>query len=268
MKLRLDNKIAIVLGAGQTPGTTMGNGRATALRYAQEGATVVVADRELTRARQTSELITKDGGKALARSVDVQQEEDVRELIDGTLARFGRIDIAHYNVGISIPSGDEDIESLSAEDFTLVSNINLRGAALMAKYAVPIMKSQKKGAIVYIGSNSALIDHPNVAYKTSKAGLISLAQHLAIRHAREGIRVNVVVPGLINTPMAVEKRVRMGGQPRDKIIADRISKVPLAGRGGTAWDVANAALFLASPEADFITGTTLVVDGGQFLNAG
>lgn len=180
---------------------------------------------------------------------------------------WGRVDILHNNVGVSVLGGDAPLEQVTPEGFSRIVAINLQGMVLACKHVIPLMRDQGGGVITNISSNAVLIDYPYVGYQTSKAG-VALTRHVAARHARDGICCNVILPGLMNTPMAVEYRVAQGGGTRDQVIAERNARVPLRGSGGTAWDVAHTALFLASNEAGFITGAELVVDGGQNLIAG
>jgi NAD(P)-dependent dehydrogenase (short-subunit alcohol dehydrogenase family) len=261
---RVDGKIAIVVGGGQTPGHTIGNGRATALLLAREGATVLVADRYLESAQDTVDLIVKEGGAASACAPDITQEDEIRALIDACMSQHGRIDILHNNVGVSVELGDAPATDLPAESFDAIVAINLRGMWLTCKHALPQMQSQESGSIVNISSMAARLAYPGVAYKTTKIAVIGLTENLAAANAGHGIRVNVILPGLMNTPMAIENRVANGAD-RDDLIAQRDSQVPLGRKMGTGWDVANAALFLHSDDASFITGVALPVDGGSAL---
>jgi NAD(P)-dependent dehydrogenase (short-subunit alcohol dehydrogenase family) len=265
MGKRVDGKVAIVVGGGQTPGEDVGNGRATALLLAREGASVLVADRDLTSAEETVDLITDEGGEAFAVRVDVTSEDDIADMVRACTDRWERIDILHNNVGVSLPAGDAPLTEITAEGLDRVLAINLQGMVLTCKHVVPIMRSQGGGVVTNISSNAVLMDYPYVGYQTSKAGVVALTKHVAIRNAEHGIRANAILPGLMNTPMAVEYRIREGAGTREDVIAQRNARVPLRGRGGTAWDVAHAALFLASDEACFITGTQLVIDGGASL---
>lgn len=264
---RLDGKVAVVVGAGQTPGETIGNGRATAVLFAREGAHVVAVDRDLDAAGGTVRAIEDEGGTAMALSADITVERDISRFVAETVSRLGRIDILHNNVGISLTGGDGPVAAITTEAFDRVMATNLRGMVMTCKHVLTIMRAQRSGAIVNISSVAALLDYPNIAYKTSKAGVIALTENLAITYAPDGIRVNCILPGLMNTPMAIEPRVGRDGLTRDEVIALRDAKVPL-GKMGTAWDTAEAALFLASPQAGFITGVALRVDGGQALAAG
>jgi NAD(P)-dependent dehydrogenase (short-subunit alcohol dehydrogenase family) len=264
---RLDGKVAVVVGAGQTPGQTIGNGRATAVLFGREGAHVVAVDRNLDSALATVDIISAEGGQALALAADITAERDIEGFVSETVGRLGRIDILHNNVGVSLAAGDGPVADITTEVFDLVTAINLRGMVMTCKHALNVMLAQRSGAIVNISSVAAVLDYPNIAYKTSKAGVIALTENLAITHARYGIRVNCILPGLMNTPMAIESRVGRGGMTREEVISQRDSRVPL-GRMGTGWDTAEAALFLASPQAGFITGVALHVDGGQSLSTG
>lgn len=264
---RLTGRTAIVFGGGQTPGQTIGNGRASALTYAREGARVVVVDLHIDRAEATSERIRADGGEALALAADVTREDDVRGAVAATLTAFGSIDILHNNVGVSIAGGDAVATEITLEAFDRIVALNLRSMVLAAKHTLPVMRDQGRGVVTNISSIAAVTEYPYVAYQTTKAGVLGLTRNLATAEAEHGIRVNAILPGLLDTPMAIESRVGLG-IPREEVIASRSAKVPLGGRMGDAWDVANAALFLASDEARFITGVCLPVDGGQRLKNG
>jgi NAD(P)-dependent dehydrogenase (short-subunit alcohol dehydrogenase family) len=264
---RLAGKTAIVVGGGQTPGLTVGNGRATALLFAREGAGVLVADRDLASAHETAEMIRSDGGAAAAIRVDVTHEADLAGMVAACVRDWGRLDILHNNVGVSQAGGDAPVTEITPEAFTRIMDINLRGMVLACKHAIPVMREQRSGAIVNISSVAVKIEYPWVTYQTSKAGVITLTEHLAITNAPYGIRANVVLPGLIDTPMAVERHVGCD-RSRDEVVAERTARTPLGMRPGNAWDVAQAALFLASDEAGFITGASITVDGGQALIRG
>ncbi|MCI2419542.1 SDR family oxidoreductase [Saccharopolyspora sp. K220] len=266
--LRLSGKVAMVVGAGQTPGRTIGNGRATAILFAREGARVVAVDRDLDAAQATVDQIGAEGGEAFAVQADVTSETDITAMIAACVDRWNRLDILHNNAGISIAGGDAPISEIDAAAFDRVTAVNLQSMVISCKHALAVMRRQGSGAIVNISSLAAVINYPFVAYRTSKAGVITMTQHIAITNARYGIRANVILPGLIDTPMAIENRVGRGGATREEVIAERNSHVPLGNKMGTGWDVARAALFLASEEASFITGATLTVDGGQSLVTG
>ena len=266
---KLAGKVALVMGAGQTPGESIGNGRATAILFAREGALVVAADRDSEAAQATVDQIIEDGGEAFAVTADVTVESDIIAAVVACRERFGgRIDVLHNNVGVSLSAGDAPITEIEADAFTRVTSINLQGMVLTCKHVLPIMREQGSGAIVCISSIAAITDYPNIAYRTSKAGVNALVNNIAATNAKYGIRANSILPGLMNTPMAVENRIGRGGATREDVIAARDSKVPLGGKMGTAWDVAKAALFLASDDASFITGAELPVDGGQALMRG
>jgi NAD(P)-dependent dehydrogenase (short-subunit alcohol dehydrogenase family) len=266
--MRLHNKIAIVIGAGQSPGEGMGNGRATCLRFAQEGAKVMAVDNRLASAEDTAAMVRKEGGECVAHEADVTKEKTLAATMAEAKRRWGRIDILHYNVGVSIAGGDAPPTEITEEAFDRICTINLRGAVMTVKHLLPIMRAQRAGAIVMISSLAAWEQYPYVTYKATKAGMIAFTQQIAIQNAEYGIRANVILPGLMDTPMAVENRVRISGKTRAEVAAMRDAKVPLRKKMGTAWDVANAALFLASDEANFITGVALPVDGGGAVKIG
>jgi NAD(P)-dependent dehydrogenase (short-subunit alcohol dehydrogenase family) len=265
---RLAGRIAIVVGAGQSPGETIGNGRATALTFAREGASVLAVDRDLGSAEETVAMIADKGGEGIAIAADVTDEAALAAAIAGAEERWARIDILHNNVGVSIAGGDAAPDEITEEAFDRIVAINLRGAVMACKHVLPVMRRQRAGAIVNISSIAAWSDYPFVAYKATKAALIEITRQLAIQNAEYGIRANVILPGLMDTPMAVETRARVSGRSRAEVAAERDAQVPLRGRMGSAWDVANAALFLASDEADFITGVALPVDGGASARVG
>jgi NAD(P)-dependent dehydrogenase (short-subunit alcohol dehydrogenase family) len=266
--VRLKGKTAIVVGAGQSPGSGLGNGRATCLRFAQEGAKVMAVDRELALAEETVGLVRKEGGDCFAHEADVTKEQDMQNMIAAAKKRWGRIDILHYNVGVSLGGGDAPLAEITEAAFDNVMAINLRGAVMACKHVLPVMREQKSGVILMISSLAAIENYPYVAYKASKSAMIAFTRQVAIENAGYGVRCNVILPGLMDTPMAVDTRARRLGKPRAEIAAMRDARVPLRRKMGTAWDVANAALFLASDEANFITGVDLLVDGGGALGAG
>jgi NAD(P)-dependent dehydrogenase (short-subunit alcohol dehydrogenase family) len=266
--MRLEGKIAIVIGAGQSPGEGIGNGRATALRFAQEGAKVMAVDRDLPSAEETASMVKQEGGECVAFEADVTKEATLAIAIATVQKRWGRIDLLHYNVGVSIGGGDAPLLDFTEAAFDRISAINLRGAIMACKHVIPIMRQQRAGAIIMISSLAALENYPLVAYKATKAAMIAFTKQVAIQNAEYGIRANVILPGLIDTPMAVDTRARVSGKSRAQVAAERDARVPLRRKMGTAWDVANAALFLASDEANFITGVALLVDGGGALNVG
>ena len=262
---RLAGKVAVVVGAGQSPGEGFGNGRATAIRFAREGARVLAVDRDLQSAEETAELIRGEGFECLSFAADVTRDADLAAAMKEARERWGSLDILHNNVGVSLAGGDAELTEVSEEAFDNIYRINLRGTAFACKHALGIMREQRSGVIVNIASAAAVGRYPYAAYKATKAAVIALSEQLALQNAPYGIRVNCILPGLISTPMAVETRAKKWNQPREQVLAERIAKIPL-GREGTSWDVANAALFLASDEAHFVTGISMLVDGGRVLN--
>jgi NAD(P)-dependent dehydrogenase (short-subunit alcohol dehydrogenase family) len=235
------------------------------MRFAREGARVLAVDRTMDRAEATAALIVAEGFEALPFEADVTFGDALKAAMADARDRWGSLDILHNNVGVSLGGGDADLMEISEEAFDTICRINLRGTAFACKHALAIMREQRSGVIVNVSSAAAVGRYPYVAYKATKAGLNAMTEQLALQNAPFGIRVNAILPGLIETPMAVETRSRQWNQPREQVVAERIAKVPL-GRSGTAWDVANAALFLASEESRFVTGVCLLVDGGRVLN--
>jgi NAD(P)-dependent dehydrogenase (short-subunit alcohol dehydrogenase family) len=264
--MRLKDKIAIVVGAGQSQGEGMGNGRATVLRFAEEGAKVLAVDNRLDSAEETAAMARQAGGDCAAFEADVASEAALKAMVADALRRWGRVDVLHYNVGFSIAGGDAVLDDFTEAAFDRISTVNLRGAIMACKHVLPPMRAQRAGAIIMISSISAWENYPYVGYKATKAAMIAFTQQVAIQNAGFGVRANVILPGLMDTPMAVDTRARVSGKSRAEVAASRDARVPLRRKMGTAWDVANAALFLASDEANFITGVALPVDGGALVN--
>src|SRR5476651_124762 len=266
--MRLKDKVAIVVGAGQSPGEGMGNGRATALTFAREGARVLCVDHNLASAQETVDMIAAKGGTAVAFKADVTKNAELRAMAEAAQARWGRIDILHNNVGVSLAGGDAELLDITEEALDRCVAINLKSCIFAAKHVIPIMRQQQSGVIINISSMAVISTYPYVAYKATKSAMVSFTEQLAYQNAQYGIRANVILPGLMDTPMAVDTRAREFKKTRAEVAAERDSKVPLRKKMGTAWDVANAALFLASDEANFITGVTLPVDGGSSVRRG
>jgi NAD(P)-dependent dehydrogenase (short-subunit alcohol dehydrogenase family) len=263
---RVEGKVAVVVGAGQTPGDTIGNGRATTLALARQGARVVAVDRDVASAEATCELVVAEGGDAVAIEADITSEDDCRRLAADAVAVGGQVDILVNNVGIG--TGDSGATTLTEDAWDLIFAVNLKGMWLTCKHLLPAMRAHGSGAIVNISSLAAIAAAPMLAYKTSKAGVNALTQYLAGANAKHGIRVNAVMPGLMDTPMAITSNAAATGLDPEELRRVRDAAVPLGRRMGTAWDVANAVLFLASDEAAFITGAILPVDGGQSTRVG
>jgi NAD(P)-dependent dehydrogenase (short-subunit alcohol dehydrogenase family) len=264
--MRLAEKVAIVVGAGQGPGEGLGNGRATALVFAREGAKVFAVDVNLESAQETAVMVTKHGGTCVAFQADVMREATLEAAVAEAMRQWGRIDILHNNVGVSLAGGDASPLEITEAAFDRISAINLRGTIMACKHTLPVMRQQRLGAIINVASIAAwAANYPTVAYKATKAAVIAYTEQIAWANAEYGVRANVILPGLMNTPMAVDTRARVWGKTRAEVAAERDARVPLRRRMGTAWDVANAALFLASEEASFITGVALPVDGGSSL---
>jgi len=262
---RLDGKVAVIVGAGQTPGEMIGNGRATALRFAEEGATLLLVDRAESSAAETQAMVEQGGGTASVIAADITDEESCAEITSVCVERYGRLDVLHNNVGIGV--GDSSTTRMHAEAWDRIFEVNVKGAMMTCKHALPVMREQGNGVITNISSIAAVCSTNLVAYKASKAALNAYTHSLAMGNAKYGIRANAIMPGLMHTPMAIETYVSRGAD-RDELVRTRDAAVPLGNKMGTAWDIANAALFLASDEASFITGVMLPVDGGQSARIG
>ena len=255
---RLKGKAAIVTGAGSI-GPGMGNGKATAILFAREGARVMAVDCNLEAAGETRRLINEEGGDCVIFKADVAKSEDCRSMIESCLQTFGRIDILHNNVGISSRAG---IDGTSEEQWDRVMNINLKSMFLTCKYALPHMEKQGSGVIVNIATIHAIrVPGPAIAYSVSKAGVVALTREIAIQYATKGIRANAILPGLMRTPIVESMAKSSSSKDLEELWKQRDARCP-TGKQGDAWDTAYAALFLASDEAKYITGAALVVDGG------
>lgn len=264
--MKLEGRVAVVMGAGQRPGDTIGNGRATSLLLAAEGARVLAVDRDLASAEETVGMIRAAGGEAEAMRGDVTSEDDCRGVAERVVGLFDRVDVLVNNVGIG--DGDAGSTKLTEEAWERILDVNLKGTWLACKHLLPLLRAQGSGSVVNISSAAAVCSTPTLAYKVSKAGVNALTQQLAMSSARLGVRVNAVAPGLMDTPMAIESIAEGFGVDRDELRRQRDAMVPLRNRMGTAWDVAKAVLFLASDDAAFITGVVLPVDGGQHARVG
>lgn len=263
---RLKEKVAIVVGAGQQPGDGIGNGRAISILFAREGAKVMLVDKNIEYAEETKMVIDKEGGNSFVFKADVTNEDDCHLIVEKCVENYDRIDILVNNVGIA--EKDRSLVRLSEESWDNIFNVNLKGMFFTCKYVLPVMEKQESGSIINISSVASICSVRYVAYKISKSGVNSLTHQLAMKYAKKGIRVNAIMPGLMNTPMAIEGIAKNLGKDKKEIIEMRDKRVPLKGGQGDAWDTAYAALFLASDEAKFITSVLLPVDGGQSSKIG
>jgi NAD(P)-dependent dehydrogenase (short-subunit alcohol dehydrogenase family) len=256
----LKDKVAIVTGAGSV-GPGWGNGKATAVLFAREGASVFAVDINLAAAEETKAIIDQEGGRCTIHRTDVSKSDEVKVLVERCIKIYGRIDILHNNVGIVEVGGPVEA---SEESWDRVMAVNLKSMFLTCKYVLPSMERQGGGAIVNISSVGAIrySGIPYVSYCASKAGILQFTQSVALQYAEKNIRANSILPGLMNTPMVIEplKQAYSGGDI-EKMIEIRNNQCPMK-KMGDAWDVAYAALFLVSDEAKYITGAQLVVDGG------
>jgi NAD(P)-dependent dehydrogenase (short-subunit alcohol dehydrogenase family) len=261
MSGRLQDRVAVVTGAGCV-GPGWGNGRATCVRFAEEGAKIFAVDRNLDHVAETVERVKAAGGDIAVQPCDVTDSASIAAMVAACLARFGRIDVLVNNVGGSAAGGPVE---MAEEVWDAQVDYNLKSVFLTCKHVLPVMEKQKSGVIINTASTSGLrwTGAAQVGYAATKAGVIQLSRVVAVQYADRGIRVNTVVPGQLHTPM-VEVRLakqRAGGDV-EALLKSRVARIPM-GFMGDGRDTANAALFLASDEARFITGTEIILDGGM-----
>ena len=255
MTARLAGKVAIVTGAGSS-GKVIGNGKATAILFAREGAKVLCADAVEDRAGETVEAILKEGGTASAFRADVSKAADCKAMVQAAVERYGRLDILDNNVGISVRA---DVLEVTEEQWDRVMAVNIKSIMLTSKYAIPHMIRGGGGSIINISSIAGLRANQSTPYSTSKAAVVGMTRSMAGDHGRQGIRVNCIVPGLVYGPMVAPRM--------DEALRARRRDASLLGTEGTGWDVAWAAGFLASDEARWITGVALPVDAGLLVTS-
>lgn len=256
---RLKGKVAIVTGAGSI-GPGMGNGKATAILFAREGARVMLVDLNPEAAEETKYIIDEEEGECVVFQADVSKSGDCKSMVAKCIQTFGRVDILHNNVALGAHGGPVEI---SEEDWDRVMEVNLKSIFLTCKYALPYMEKQDSGSIINISSIVAIRSEQAslLAYAVSKAGVIALTREVAIQYAAKGIRANAILPGLMKTPRVAYYYKDVWGRDVEEMWRRRDAMSP-TGKQGDAWDIAHASLFLASDEAKYITGTTLIVDGG------
>ncbi|MBM3559946.1 MAG: SDR family oxidoreductase [Alphaproteobacteria bacterium] len=260
---RLAGRVALVCGAGSI-GPGWGNGKAASVLFARAGAIVVAADRDLAAAEETAGIIAGEGGSAEAVRLDVTDADEVAAVVAATIGRRGRIDILHNNVGIAELGGPAEI---TLESWERVNRVNMTSAFLTCRAVLPHMRARRDGAIVNVASVAGIrwLGFPYVSYATTKAAMIQFTRVVAREYAPHNVRCNAILPGLMQTPMvAAQIRGAYGDKDVGELWSKREAQVPMD-RVGTAWDVAYAALFLASEEARYVTGAELVVDGGLTL---
>lgn len=259
MSQRMQGKAVMVTGAG-TAGGGVGNGKACAILYAREGASVIAADIDAAAAEQTREDIVAEGGRCVAVHADVSQSADCRRIVDTCIEAFGRLDILHNNVGITAAGGPVEFDE---EAWDRLMGVNVKSMFLMAKHTLPHMVRARCGSIVNIASIGAVraSPFPRAAYAASKGAVVSLTREIAVQYAAQGIRCNVILPGLIRAPVVEHNDVKLYGGDSTDMWRKRDAMSP-TGKQGEPWDIAYASLFLASDESKYVNGVVLPVDGG------
>lgn len=249
--MRLRDKVAIVTGAGS------GIGRASAIRFAQEGARVALADVAEKPMKETLRLVKDVGGQSIVVKTDVTNASDVERMVQETLRLLGGLHVLLSNAGI-YSGQDQRITDIEEEVFDQVIDVNLKGMFLCCKYALPVIGRQGGGSAILVSSSAALVGTATTAYSTSKGGVLSLARSLARQFGERGVRVNAVLPGPIDTPIHENVRAAMGRPPGDR----NLGKTPFVQRWGRPEEAASLMTFLASDESSYMTGAALTVDGG------
>ncbi|MSO69707.1 MAG: SDR family oxidoreductase [Alphaproteobacteria bacterium] len=261
---RLEGKVAIVTGAGAS-GPGMGNGKACAIHYAREGAKVFALDISAKALAETEAFIKSENNTVIGALCDVTDSNAIARMVDACLAAFGRVDVLHNNVGLLDIDGPV---ALPEATWDRVIDTNVKSMFLTCKHVLPVMERQRKGAIVNISSVAAIRawGTPALAYNTSKAAILQLTRSVALEYARKGIRANVILPGVIDTPL-INEPLKADHTPEEieRVRAERHNMIPL-GRMGDPFEIAKAAAFLASDDASYITGAELIVDGGLTSN--
>lgn len=261
---RLQDRVALVWGAGSA-GPGWGNGKASAVAYGREGAIVIAVDVNRAAAEETAAIIKGENGRADAYMCDVTDEAQVSAIVRTVLKTYGRIDILHNNVGTTKMGGPPD---LSLEDWRRQIDINVTGGFLACKYVIPVMQGQKKGVITNISSAASIryTGYPYASYYAAKGAVNQFTVGVALQYAREGIRCNAILPGMMDTPL-IHQQISGQYASTEDMLRARHEASP-TGRMGTGWDIAHAAVFLASDEAGYINGVLLPVDGGLTARCG
>ena len=261
---RLKDKVAIVTGAGSS-GPGWGNGKATAVQFAREGAKVFAVDINADAMAETSGIIDGEGGACTTFTADVSSAPGVAELVEACLETYGRIDVLHNNVGIVEPGGPEEI---GENAWDRLIDVNVKSMYLTCRLVLPHMVAHGAGAIVNLSSIASFysLGYPCVSYSASQGAINALTRNIAVQYAAKGVRCNAILPGLMDTPL-IRGAVAAAYDDVEAMMAKRDAQCPM-GFMGNAWDVAHAAVFLASDEARYITGAELVIDGGITLTMG